>query len=109
MGKESKTYMYVALKAFITHMVTFNILSVTSFKDYLKKVLEWRELYEDVIPNNLGSDELVRKIRFDTPYLKEPLQYDMHLLIKEEFSHHFDDILQFIDDNVVEDDRTKSM
>jgi pyruvate-formate lyase-activating enzyme len=95
------------VKSHITHMVTFNILSVTSFKDYLKKVLEWRELYEDVIPNNLGSDELVRKIRFDTPYLKEPLQYDMHLLPKEEFLPYFDDILQFIDDNVVEDDRTK--
>ena len=95
------------VKSHITHMVTFNILSVTSFKEYLKKVLEWRELYEDIIPNNLGSDELVRKIRFDTPYLKEPLQYDMHLLPKEEFLPYFDDILKFIDDNVVEDDRTK--
>ena len=94
------------VKSHITHMVTFNILSVTSFKDYLKKVLEWRKTYEDIIPNNLGSDELVRKIRFDTPYLKEPLQYDMHLLPKEEFLPYFDDILQFIKDNIVEDDRT---
>ena len=63
------------VKSHITHMVTFNILSVTSFIDYLKKLLEWRETYEDVIPNDLGSTDLVRKIRFDTPYLKEPLQY----------------------------------
>ena len=94
------------VKSHITHMVTFNILSVTSFKDYLKKILEWRKTYEDIIPNNLGSDEFVRKIRFDTPYLKEPLQYDMHLLPKEEFLPYFDDILQFIKDNIVEDDRT---
>jgi organic radical activating enzyme len=94
------------VKSHITHMVTFNILSVTSFKDYLEKVLEWRKKYEDIIPNNLGSDELVRKIRFDTPYLKEPLQYDMHLLPKDEFLPYFDDILDFIKQNIVEEDRT---
>jgi organic radical activating enzyme len=95
------------VKSHITHMVTFNILSVTSFVDYLKKVLEWRERYEYVIPNNLGSDEMVRKIRFDTPYLKEPLQYDMHILPKEQFTPYFDKILDFIRDNVDEEDRTK--
>jgi len=94
------------VQSHITHMVTFNVLSVTSFKDYLKKVLEWRKTYEDIIPNNLGSDELVRKIRFDTPYLKEPLQYDMHILPKEEFLPYFDDILDFIKENIVEEDRT---
>jgi len=87
-------------------MVTFNILSVTSFKSFLEKILEWRKTYEDIIPNNLGTSEDVRKIRFDTPYLKEPIQYDMHILPKEEFLPYFDDILDFIRDNVVEDDRT---
>jgi organic radical activating enzyme len=91
----------------ITHMVTFNILSVTSFKEYLKKVLEWRKKYEEVIPNNLGSADDVRKIRFDTPYLKEPLQYDIHILPKDKFLPYFDDILQFINDNIDESDRTK--
>jgi len=95
------------VKSHLTHMVTFNILSVTSFTEYLAKMLEWREKYEDVIPNNLGSDEFVRKIRFDTPYLKEPLQYDMHILPKEDFLHYFDKSLKFIKDNVVEEDRTK--
>jgi len=95
------------VKSHLTHMVTFNVLSVTSFKDYLKKMLEWRAKYEDVIPNNLGTDEFVRKIRFDTPYLKEPIQYDMHILPKEEFLPYFDDILQFISDNQDEEDRTK--
>ena len=95
------------VKSHLTHMVTFNILSVTSFTEYLAKMLEWRQKYEDVIPNNLGSDEFVRKIRFDTPYLKEPLQYDMHILPKEDFLHYFDKSLKFIKDNVVEEDRTK--
>jgi|TARA_R110000744_G_scaffold70285_4_gene142295 organic radical activating enzyme len=94
------------VQSHITHMVTFNILSVTSFKSFLVKILEWRKTYEDVIPNNLGTDENVRKIRFDTPYLKEPIQYDMHILPKEEYLPYFDEILDFIRDNVVEDDRT---
>lgn len=92
------------VKSHITHMVTFNVLSVSTFKEYLKKVLEWREMYDDVIADNLGSDETVRKIRFDTPYLKEPIQYDMHILPKEEFLPYFDECLQFIKDNIVEDD-----
>jgi organic radical activating enzyme len=95
------------VRSHITHMVTFNVLSVTSFKDYLKKVLEWRQTYDDIIPDDLGSDEFVRKIRFDTPYLKEPLQYDIHILPKDEFLPYFDDILKFISDNIVEHDRTK--
>ena len=85
-------------KSHITTMVTFNILSVTSFTDFLEKVLEWRAKYEDVIPNNLGSDEYVRKIRFDTPYLKEPLQYDMQILPKEQFLPYFDKSLKFIEE-----------
>lgn len=82
----------------ITFMCTFNILSVTSFVSFLEKVLEWRKQYHD--PKR-------RKVRFDTPYLKEPLQYDMHILPKEEFLPYFDKILQFIDDNRDEDDTTK--
>jgi len=95
------------VKSHITHMVTFNILSVTSFKTYLEKILEWRAKYDKIIPNNLGSDETVRKIRFDTPYLKEPIQYDMHILPKEDFLPYFDECLQFIKDNIVEEDTTK--
>jgi organic radical activating enzyme len=71
----------------ITFMCTFNILSVTSFTLFLDKVLEWRQQYHD--PKR-------RRIRFDTPYLKEPLQYDMHILPKDEFLTYFDEILNFI-------------
>jgi hypothetical protein len=94
----------------ISIMCTFNILSVTSFIDFLKKVLEWRKKYNDIINikrDNLSESDSYRKVRFDTPYLKEPLQYDMHILPKVEFLPYFDDILQFIDDNRDDADVTK--
>jgi hypothetical protein len=41
-------------------------------------------------------------VRFDTPFLKEPLQYDMNILPKDEFmpymKNHLDFILSNIDD-----------
>jgi organic radical activating enzyme len=95
------------IKSHITHMCTFNILSVTTFREYLEQMLVWRERYDDIIPDNLGSDPTVRKIRFDTPYLKEPIQYDMHILPKAEFLPYFDDCLQFIADNIDEADTKK--
>ncbi len=90
-------------KSPIAFMCTFNILSVTSFTDFLAKVLEWRAKYDHLFADRSN----VRKIRFDTPYLKEPLQYDMHILPKEEYLPHFDKILKFIDDNRDENDATK--
>ena len=95
------------VQSHISHMNTYNILTVTSYKQFLEKVLEWRKMYDDVIPNNLGMHEKVRKIRFDSPYLKEPLMYDMHLLPKEEFTPFLDECLQFISDNLDNDDTTK--
>lgn len=89
-------------KSPITFMCTFNILSVTSFNDFLAKVLEWRAKYNHLYPNTTE-----RKIRFDTPYLKEPLQYDMHILPKEEYLPYFDNILKFMDDNKDDNDATK--
>lgn len=86
----------------VTFMCTFNILSVTSFTDFLAKILEWRAKY-----NHLYDSDTTRKIRFDTPYLKEPLQYDMHILPKDKFLPYFDKILTFIDDNRNENDPTK--
>jgi hypothetical protein len=84
-------------------MCTFNILSVTSFTEFLAKVLEWRAKYDHL---HSGPDD-IRRIRFDTPYLKEPLQYDMHILPKDEYLPYFDKILDFIRDNQDEADRTK--
>jgi len=91
----------------ISIMCTFNILSVTSFISFLEKVLEWRLKYNDLIRDVPSLNPYKRKIRFDTPYLKEPLQYDMHILPKDEFIPYFDQILKFIDDNRDETDISK--
>ena len=63
----------------ITFMITFNILSVSSFRGLLEKILEWRKQY--------GWYDNIRehRIRFDTPYLREPLQYSINLLPKDEW------------------------
>jgi organic radical activating enzyme len=91
------TYLNIT-KMPIMFMITFNILSVTSFKSLLEKFLEWRKQY--------GWDESIKQhiIRFDTPYLREPLQYDMNILPKEEFMPYMYESLQFMLDNL-DDDR----
>jgi hypothetical protein len=85
----------------VTFMVTFNIFSVTSFKSLLEKFLEWRKLY--------GWDEARKEhiIRFDTPYLRDPIQYDMNILPKEQFMPYMYEALSFMKDNL-NDDRSDS-
>jgi hypothetical protein len=78
----------------ITLMITFNILSVTSFKSLLEKILEWRSLYPWM------EDVKEHRIRFDTPYLKEPLQYDMNILPKAEFMPYMYEALDFMKQNI---------
>jgi hypothetical protein len=78
----------------ITLMITFNLLSVTSFKSLLGKILEWREMYPWM------EEAKEHRIRFDTPYLKEPLQYDMNILPKEEFMSYMYESLEFMKQNV---------
>ena len=75
----------------LTFMITFNILAVTNFRSLLEKFLEWRQLYKY---------QTAHKVRFDTPYLKEPLQYDMNILPKKEFMPYMYKSLEFIKDNV---------
>jgi hypothetical protein len=79
-------------------MITFNILCVTTFKSLLGKILDWRKKY------NTADNQLVR---FDTPYLKEPLQYDMNILPKDEFMFYMHESLDYIKDNVDDNDNTK--
>jgi hypothetical protein len=80
----------------VTFMITFNILTVTNFQSLLEKILEWRVKYNGFDQNKW------QRIRFDTPFLKEPLQYDMNLLPKDEFMPymigHLDFILANLDD-----------
>jgi hypothetical protein len=92
---EKNFHTYVSTsKSPITFMITFNIFSVTSFKSLLEKFLEWRKLY--------GWDEERKQhiIRFDTPYLRDPIQYDMNILPKEEFMPYMHDALKFMEDNL---------
>jgi hypothetical protein len=79
-------------------MITFNILCVTTFKSLLGKILEWRKKY--------NTDD-VQLVRFDTPYLKEPLQYDMNILPKDEFMFYMQESLDYIKNNVDDADLTK--
>lgn len=85
----------------ITFMITFNILTVTNFQTLLEKILIWRDRYNGYEQNKW------QRIRFDTPYLKEPLQYDMNILPKEEFMPYMESHLAFIKSNLDDKDRTK--
>lgn len=85
----------------VTFMITFNILTVPTFQSLLEKILEWREKYNGYNQNKW------QRIRFDTPFLKEPLQYDMNILPKDEFMPYMNKHLQFIKDNLDDVDRTK--
>jgi hypothetical protein len=79
----------------VTFMITFNIFSVTTFKSFLEKLIEWRKIYgwyDD--PNNPQH-----RVRFDTPYLRDPIQYDMNILPKEEFMPYMHDALNYMKDN----------
>ena len=86
----------------ISFMITFNILSVTTFKSLLEKILEWRGIY-----NQYNKTDQPQMVRFDTPYLKEPLQYDMNILPKKEFMKYMKESLKFMEKNVDDADPTK--
>jgi len=85
----------------VTFMITFSILSVTNFDKLLVKILEWREKY------NSDDQNKWQRIRFDTPYLKEPLQYDMNILPKEDFMPYMKNHLDFILANLDDKNRNK--
>jgi len=85
----------------VTFMVTFNLFVVTSFDDLLHKILEWRKKY------NTDEQTKWQRIRFDTPYLKEPIQFDMNILPKDEFMPYMMNHLLFMQNNVDDKDRTK--
>jgi hypothetical protein len=103
--KNLDTYARTA-KTPITLMVTFNALTVTTFKSLLVKILEWRKTYEGIIVPSTNKHDTGRTIRFDTPYLKEPLHYDMNILPKEHFMPYMTECLAFIFENVDDDDPT---
>ena len=85
----------------VTFMCTFNILTVTNFQSLLEKILDWRVKYNGFNQNKW------QRIRFDTPFLKEPLQYDMNLLPKDEFMPFMESHLDFILANLDDKNRSK--
>ena len=85
----------------ITFMITFNILTVPNFSTLLIKILEWRQKY------NGSNQNKWQRVRFDTPFLKEPLQYDMNILPKKEFMPYMYKHLDLIKDNLDDNDRFK--
>lgn len=80
----------------ITFMITFNIFSVTTFKSLLEKFIEWRKKYgwyaDPIDPQH--------RVRFDTPYLRDPIQYDMNLLPKEKFMPYMYEALDYMKNNL---------
>lgn len=94
-------YFLTNTSAQVTFMITFNIFSVTTFQDLLEKILEWREKY-----NGINSGRWQR-IHFDTPYLKEPLQYDINILPKDQYMPYMESHLRFIKDNMSEGSKTQ--
>jgi hypothetical protein len=85
----------------VIFMITFNILTVTNFQRLLEKILEWRVRYNGV------NQTRWQRIQFDTPFLKEPLQYDMNLLPKDEFMPYMTSHLDFILANLDDKNRSK--
>ena len=85
----------------VTFMITFNIFAVTSFNLLLEQILEWRKKY------NTDDQTKWQRIRFDTPYLTDPIQFDMNILPKDEFMPYMKKHLEFIVNNLDDKDRTK--
>lgn len=84
----------------LTFMITFNLFSVPAFSALLKKILDWRTEFSQP-----GEDfQTFHRIRFDISYLKEPLQYDINLLPKDEFLPYMEQHLTYFK-NMVDDAR----
>lgn len=85
----------------LTFMITFNIFALFSFKELLEKILEFRSYYQ----SNEKDTLQFHRIRFDISYLKEPLQFDINILPKQEFLPYLERGLEFVRENL--DDRRK--
>jgi organic radical activating enzyme len=87
----------------LTIMMTFNIFSVVSFNKLLEKILEWRAEFN----HDKADYENFHRIRFDISYLKEPLQYDINILPKDEYLQYMDSHLAFMKQNVDDERKDK--
>ena len=69
-------------------MNTFNIMCVTSYVEFLEKIIEWR--------NDLQKGKNWPKILFDIPHCTEPNQWTL-IGLPDSYDHYFDKIDQFFD------------
>ncbi len=85
----------------VSLMITVNLMSVSSFKSLLIKILEWRSTY------NSKDTTKRQRIRFDTPHLKEPNMFDIRILPKESYVHYLEDCLLFVEQNLEDGNNRK--
>ena len=97
--KNFHTYLNNNTTAPMTLMITFNIFSVTTFRTLLEKILEWRKKYNTV------ETYRWQRLGFDTPHLRDPIQYDMNILPKEDFMPYMYESLKFMEEHV-DDERS---
>lgn len=85
----------------VSLMITVNLLSVSSFKELLIKILEWRSLY------NSCDTSKSQRIRFDTPHLKEPALFDLRILPKHDYLPYLEECLAFVEQNLEDGNNRK--
>lgn len=77
----------------IDFMVTFNNLIVPSFITLMRKVIDWRSKYNKILQTDW------QRIRFDINWLREPIQYDINILPKDEFMPYMYETLEYMKNN----------
>lgn len=77
----------------IDFMVTFTNLVVPSYIKLMKQLLVWRKKYNKLLQTDW------QRIRFDINWLKEPIQYDINILPKEQFLPYMYETLEYMKSN----------
>jgi organic radical activating enzyme len=83
----------------ISLMITYNALSVSSFRGLLEKILEWRGKY------NSADITKSQRIRFDTPHLTDPKIFNITILPKDTYLPIMEADLAFMAANVDNNNR----
>ena len=78
-------------------MNTFNIMSVTSYVKFLKKILYWRTKYNTVNETSI--------IKFDIPHCTEPSQWAL-LGLPDDYDSYFTDITAFFKKNAWDNNKS---
>lgn len=93
---ESNLHYYLQNSAtpYISFMVTFCLLAIPRFTDFLDKVLEFRKIY--------NTDQSYQRINFDTPYTVEPPHLTARIAddwFVERLEYTCNYLLERVDDN----------